>query len=920
MADVRLDILASIKGIEEATRSIERFGKSTQDSVSRVESQLDKLGNSFKRVGEVALGALGGQVLLNGLEGIVTGFKDAIKESVRFENSLLGLSAVAKATGNNVLAIENAAKDLAADGLIPLSDVSASLKNLLSSGLDADTAVKTFKALRDAAAFNRQGSLELGEAIRGASEGIKNQNSILVDNAGITKNLSVLIKEYAAETGKSTAALTDQQKAQAIASGIIREGAIFQDNYNVLLGTFSGALTKVEGETRILSKTIGDLVTKNQSAQAAVFGFAESIKNVRLSIESYSGVITSAIRVTLELVAAFALLSAVNSLPAIIAAVRVALLEYSSAAGVARLATLGLQATALGLIAGVIEIGVQFNDLINTFGGFKNALKATAIGFAQIINSTLEAVVGFFRLDDALLIAQKNTKFLVNALDSLRKTEGPEDIKRGIDGIASGASKAAKSIDSQLVKSLDNLQKKYKNSGLERLDILKRERDEALKNIQEIVDQDVRLAKRGAELKRLVVLDFEKKTRDEIEKINKEAEDQRLKQINDQRKRINALASGEVQQIITELQIKATLDSKDLGAIGASVAKAFKDGAQGAQKVFSAAVALGIESFAPGMGQVASQFVDLLAQGPQKVRETINEFLGAIPQLVTNVVGSIPILIQAIIDNLPLVINALIAAIPDVILAVIAGIPSIIFAIIDAVPQIILAIVDGVPQVISKFVDGVPEIITSFVERIPAVISKLVERAPDIIAKLITQVPEIIAAIVAQAPQIAAALAAQAPFIAISLVKSLITEIPTFVKALASGLFDAVKNVFSPFSGGSGSSSSQTGKPKSQGIIPDFIPFLGRFAEGGLVPKGFPNDSFPARLTSGEQVITPGVTEELEDFLSKQKKGADQQQVVAALARLESAILRQPVVVNIGGKAITQVIREELQSGRVIGL
>jgi hypothetical protein len=32
----------------------------------------------------------------------------------------------------------------------------------------------------------------------------------------------------------------------------------------------------------------------------------------------------------------------------------------------------------------------------------------------------------------------------------------------------------------------------------------------------------------------------------------------------------------------------------------------------------------------------------------------------------------------------------------------------------------------------------------------------------------------------------------------------------------------------------------------------------GRFAEGGTVPAGFPNDTYPALLTSGEAVIPPG--------------------------------------------------------------
>lgn len=39
------------------------------------------------------------------------------------------------------------------------------------------------------------------------------------------------------------------------------------------------------------------------------------------------------------------------------------------------------------------------------------------------------------------------------------------------------------------------------------------------------------------------------------------------------------------------------------------------------------------------------------------------------------------------------------------------------------------------------------------------------------------------------------------------------------------------------------------------------------FAEGGMVPSGFPNDSFPARLTSGEFVADNSLTQRLNDFL-----------------------------------------------------
>ena len=43
------------------------------------------------------------------------------------------------------------------------------------------------------------------------------------------------------------------------------------------------------------------------------------------------------------------------------------------------------------------------------------------------------------------------------------------------------------------------------------------------------------------------------------------------------------------------------------------------------------------------------------------------------------------------------------------------------------------------------------------------------------------------------------------------------------------------------------------------------------FARGGLIPSGFNNDNFPARLTSGELVIDRSTTTDLQEFLSSQR-------------------------------------------------
>ncbi len=205
----------------------------------------------------------------------------AVQEAKELENALIGLQSVAGNLGQNVDFITNAAKELSADGLIPLSQTAASLKNLLATGLDGQKAIEVFKALRDSAAFNRQGQLELGEAIVGASEGLKNDLSIKIDNAGITKNLSNITKEYAKEIDKSVVQLTDAERAQAKYVGILKEARVFQGDYNNLLITFSGAQSKASGEFKFLLAEFGQFITQSPVAVTILKGIGDGFKGLK---------------------------------------------------------------------------------------------------------------------------------------------------------------------------------------------------------------------------------------------------------------------------------------------------------------------------------------------------------------------------------------------------------------------------------------------------------------------------------------------------------------------------------------------------------------------------------------------------------------------------------------------------------------
>src|SRR5690606_8417034 len=113
---------------------------------------------------------------------------------------------------------------------------------------------------KDSAAFGRQGTLAFGEAIRTATEGIKNGNSILVDNAGVTKNLSVMLQEAGYSAQDLMHAADDAGVRMAIFNGILRETQHQVGDAAKLANELGGSLSRTEESARRLHRAIGEAV------------------------------------------------------------------------------------------------------------------------------------------------------------------------------------------------------------------------------------------------------------------------------------------------------------------------------------------------------------------------------------------------------------------------------------------------------------------------------------------------------------------------------------------------------------------------------------------------------------------------------------------------------------------------------------
>ena len=176
------------------------------------------------------LGTLAAQGIQRALSFVKDEMRNSVNAAVEYTTAMLGLSSVAGAFGESQKDAKQAAEDLAADGLLTVADAAMGLKNLIASefNFSLEQAIQIMKGFKDSAAFNRQGTLEYGQAIVGATQGIKNLNSIMVDNAGLTTNLSIITRRAGVELVDVGKATKDSGKQVKLFGALMNELGVFE--------------------------------------------------------------------------------------------------------------------------------------------------------------------------------------------------------------------------------------------------------------------------------------------------------------------------------------------------------------------------------------------------------------------------------------------------------------------------------------------------------------------------------------------------------------------------------------------------------------------------------------------------------------------------------------------------------------------
>jgi hypothetical protein len=241
-------------------------------TLKQLESGITRLGRTAQGIGpqiDAAMSFAKGLILVEffrrGAQAAFDFAATAVKAFNDANNAALGLQSVARFKGLDAAETTEVVRnlDLVKTGLLSIGDASTTVKNLLQAGFSLEQSIDLIKRFGDSAAFGRQGALSFGQAVVSTSEGIRNQNSILSDNGGITKNLSVILKERGFELQDLSDKVKGAAAREALYNGLLAETQAQVGDAAKLTTTFAGEQAKLEAAQQKLLVTLGELITKN---------------------------------------------------------------------------------------------------------------------------------------------------------------------------------------------------------------------------------------------------------------------------------------------------------------------------------------------------------------------------------------------------------------------------------------------------------------------------------------------------------------------------------------------------------------------------------------------------------------------------------------------------------------------------------
>lgn len=231
----------------------DKFNSQLKNVDSQADKASTKISSTLSKIGKAVAVAFS-------VTTIVKFGKECLNVATETSNAWIGLNSILTGQGKSFSQAKKFINDYIADGLVPLNNAVGAYKNLALRGYSSDQIQKTMNALKNSATFARQSTYSLGDAVQTATEGLKNENSVVVDNAGVTKNVAKMWEDYAKKIGKTTNNLTQAEKIQAEVNGILEETKFQSNDAALYANTYSGKIAQLNSAFTNMKTAIGNAI------------------------------------------------------------------------------------------------------------------------------------------------------------------------------------------------------------------------------------------------------------------------------------------------------------------------------------------------------------------------------------------------------------------------------------------------------------------------------------------------------------------------------------------------------------------------------------------------------------------------------------------------------------------------------------
>lgn len=857
------------KEVEANAQAISKAAKSVAKNFSGVPRVAKNLASELRRAGTAI------KPILTSVRKLGTPFKrlagSAKKFGLSLKNLIPSFNLVAVAAGAAAAAY-SATKVVEASSRQQdaLNSVATSLKRVGEGSRENLQEIQKFASeLQDLTGVGDESSLEmfaLAQSFGASKNQAKEVTAAAIELSAATgkslqeatAQVSKTLGGFAGELGEVNPAIKALSKEQLQAGEAAR---ILLDQYGGTaaskLQTFSGATTNLSGRFGDLLETIGDLITKNPVVVKLVGKLAKAFKNL--------GSFFSENRVELT--------RFINN--GIILALK------------------ALQQLTKGVSLTVRVVGLLANGLIVT--GKNMGLLVAALSGFDLVHKTINIVrrtIQFLGFELANLV-----KFI---LDSGLGAEIAE--KLGIN--VEEARKSVKKFQTDILNSKEEIDK----SEIEQFGLKIAENfDEANTSVDEFIKNATdKLGGIDESLGELTIEVGKVNTKDDIEAAGIVGE---FKEEDNK---------GPPKPQSPDQKEKSRLQNATEN-FTAALGRGLTRGAEGAAEVITAGIAGISDFFLPGTGAFAKPFLDLLALGPDAAKEQVKAFAEAIPDIVI-----------AIAEALPAVIEGLAEALPDVIVSLVKNLDVIVVALLKGVIGLFKALIQITIEIMASFLSELFDMDLSFnTEKLNNILETSFQRMADFFTAIFGGLDRTFQNFGSWVAEAFDKILRGIGEVFTTIYKGLDQAFTNIGATVTKAFEDARMELERAFSNAGRAITDPIGewfenefiKPlndwldrladldptKDLGFGPaDFregaktILTLGTnkifgFAEGGIVPNGFPNDTFPARLTSGELIVPPNDTARLSDFLDQQEAGGGMSE--ALLAQIVT-LLSQPVQVS----------------------